>query len=292
MKNSKELIYLLDLKDLGDNNFSGDSVTIGSPHVFGGQVLAQAVNAAYRTIPETRFLHSLHSYFLEAGNLEIPINYNVAEMRDGGSFSTRRVTASQEGKTIFILAASFHKKEDGFEHQATMKSNIKQPEELLSWDEMLAQFGDFLPKSTKTFLSIERPIEFKPLRVPNPLDPKDLPANEQVWFRLKGENHNELDYKTKQEILTYVSDYNVLNAAFNPNASIYNFGNTQTASLDHSMWFFRDFDFDDWLLFSAESPNAFGARGLAKGNIFTRDGKLVASFAQEGLLRPKTISKI
>jgi acyl-CoA thioesterase-2 len=286
MKNSKDLIALLNLEDLGNHNFSGNSVTIGSPFVFGGQVLAQAVNAAYRTIPKDRILHSLHSYFLEAGDLTTPINYNVNEVRNGGSFSTRRVTASQNGKTIFILAASFHKKEDGFEHQTTFDPNIKQPEELFSWDDMLEQFGDFLPKSMKYFLSIERPIEFKPVRIPNPLNPEDLPANEEVWFRLKGEKQ-EMDFRTKQEILTYISDYNVLNAAFNPNASKYNFGNTQTASLDHSMWFFRDFDFDDWMLFSAESPNAFGARGLSKGNIFTRDGKLIASFAQEGLLRTK-----
>lgn len=286
MKNSKDLIALLNLEDLGNHNFIGNSVTIGSPFVFGGQVLAQAVNAAYRTIPKDRILHSLHSYFLEAGDLTTPINYNVNEVRNGGSFSTRRVTASQHDKTIFILAASFHKKEDGFEHQTTFDANIKQPEELFSWDDMLEQFGDFLPKSMKYFLSIERPIEFKPVRIPNPLNPEDLPANEEVWFRLKGEKQ-EMDFRTKQEILTYISDYNVLNAAFNPNASKYNFGNTQTASLDHSMWFFRDFDFDDWMLFSAESPNAFGARGLSKGNIFTRDGKLIASFAQEGLLRTK-----
>ena len=286
MQTSTELIALLNLTDVGENNFSGESYTIGSPNVFGGQVLAQAVNAAYRTIPENRFLHSLHSYFLEAGDLAVPINYHVAEMRDGGSFSTRRVTASQKGKTIFILAASFHQKENGFEHQRIFNKKIKQPEELLSWDDMLDQFSDFLPKSTKAFLSVKRPIEFKPVRVTNPLDPKDLPAKEQVWFRLKGSSKN-LDYRTKQEILTYISDYNVLNAAFNPNASKYNFSNTQTASLDHSMWFFRDFNFDDWMLFSAESPNAFGARGLAKGNIYTRKGTLVASFAQEGLLRPK-----
>mgnify|MGYP006077957411 FL=1 len=285
MQTSQELIALLDLKNLGNNTFNGDSYTIGSPHVFGGQVLAQAVNAAYRTIPENRFLHSLHSYFLEAGDLTVPIQYKVEEMRNGGSFSTRRVTAMQHDKSIFILAASFHKKEEGFEHQTSFDANIKQPEELLSWDDMLAQFGDFLPKSTKAFLSVKRPIEFKPVRVPNPLDPKDFPATEQVWFRLKGEKI-DLDYRTKQEILTYISDYNVLNAAFNPNGSKFSFANTQTASLDHSMWFFRDFDFDDWMLFSAESPNAYGARGLVKGNIFTRDGKLIASFAQEGLLRP------
>ena len=286
MQTSKELIALLDLKKIGKNTFSGNSYTVGSPHVFGGQVLAQAINAAYKTIPETRFLHSLHGYFLEAGDLTIPIHYKVEEMRNGGSFSTRRVTAMQEEKTIFILAASFHQKEDGFEHQTNFDPNIKQPEELLSWDDILAQFDSFLPKPMKAFLNIKRPIEFKPVRIPNPLEPENLPATEQVWFRLKGEKQ-DLNQRTKQEILTYISDYNILNAAFNPNASTYNLGNTQTASLDHSMWFFRDFDFDDWMLFSAESPNAFGARGLAKGNIFTRDGKLVASFAQEGLLRPK-----
>tara|TARA_B100000795_G_scaffold269619_1_gene259603 strand:- start:1414 stop:2286 length:873 start_codon:yes stop_codon:yes gene_type:complete len=286
MNNSKELIELLDLKEIENNVFSGESVTVGSPKVFGGQVLAQAVNAAYRTIKENRFINSLHAYFLEAGDLTIPINYHVAVMRDGGSFSTRRVTAKQNNKTIFILAASFHKIEDGFEHQSVMNRDIKQPEELLSWEDMVTKFGDFLPKSLKGFLSVERPIDFKPVQVPNPLKRENLPAKEEIWFKLKGDIQ-KMDLRLKHQILTYISDYNVLNAAFNPNAKEYNFGNTQTASLDHSMWFFRDFDFNDWMLFSAESPNAYGARGLSKGNIYTRDGKLVASFAQEGLLRPK-----
>jgi acyl-CoA thioesterase-2 len=286
MKTSKELIDLLSLKDNGNNTFTGNSVTIGSPNVFGGQVLAQALNAAYRTVSKSRFVNSLHAYFLEAGDLSIPINYNVAEMRNGGSFSTRRVTAVQGDKTIFILAASFHKKEEGFEHQKEINADIKQPEELLSWDDMLSKYGDFLPKPLKHFLSIERPIEFKPVHVPNRLKPKNSPPKEEIWFRLK-ENVSDLSLSMKHQILTYISDYNILNAAFNPNAKEYNFSNTQTASLDHSMWFFRDFDFDDWMLFSTESPNVFGARGLAKGNIFTRDGKLIASFAQEGLMRPK-----
>ncbi len=285
MKNNKELIELLNLKEIEKNVFSGESVTIGSPNVFGGQVLAQAVNAAYRTITENRFINSLHAYFLEAGNLTIPIDYHVQEIRDGGSFSTRRVTAKQNDKPIFILAASFHKVEDGFEHQSAMNADIKQPEELLSWEDIVLQFGDFLPKPLKYFLSIERPIDFKPVHVPNPLKPENLPAKEEIWFKLKGDIP-KMNLALKHQILTYISDYNVLNAAFNPNAKEYNFSNTQTASLDHSMWFFRDFDFNDWMLFSAESPNAFGARGLSKGNIYTRDGKLVASFAQEGLLRP------
>jgi len=285
MKDNKELIDLLNLKEIDKDTFSGKSVTIGNAIVFGGQVLAQAINAAYRTIPEGRFLHSLHSYFLEAGDLTIPITYKVAEIRDGGSFSTRRITASQNDKTIFILAASFHKQEEGFEHQTAMNTDVKQPEELLSWDEMRVKFGDLLPKSIKSFLSIERPISFKPVRVPNPLESKNLPAKEEIWFKLKGDIP-KMDLTLKHQLLTYISDYNILNAAFNPNAKDYNFYNTQTASLDHSMWFFRDFDFDDWLLFSTESPNAFGARGLSRANIYTRDGKLVASVAQEGLLRP------
>ncbi|MBA6156918.1 acyl-CoA thioesterase II [Tenacibaculum sp. S7007] len=285
MKNTQELLKILTLDDIGDNNYNGVSKDIGSPNVFGGQVLAQSLNAAYRTVPKERTLHSLHSYFLEAGNLEIPITYNVQTIRDGGSFSTRRVTAHQNDKTIFILACSFHKKEEGHEHQMPIKKDIKQPEELFSWTDMLDQFGDFLPKKMKAFLSIERPIDFKPVQIANPLDMKDLPPVVDVWFKLKGDSSN-LELAIKQQILTYISDYNILTACLNPNASVANFGNTQMASLDHSMWFYRDFDFNDWMLFSVESPNSFGARGFACGNIYTRDGKLVASVAQEGLMRP------
>lgn len=285
MKTGKELIDLLSLQEIEKNIYLGESVSIGSKIVFGGQVLAQAVHAAYNTIPSDRFLHSLHSYFLEAGDLDLPIQFQVNEMRNGGSFSTRRVTAYQKDKTIFILAASFHKQEESFEHQIEMPSGLKQPEELMSWDDMVDKFGSMMPKSLKSFLSIERPITFKPIEVPNPVAPKNGEPKEQIWFKLKG-SIPEMDMPLKHQILTYISDYNVLNSAFKPNAENFSFGNTMTASLDHSMWFFRDFNFDDWMLFSAESPSVYGARGLAKGNIFTRDGKLVASFAQEGLMRP------
>ncbi|WP_233897666.1 acyl-CoA thioesterase [Tenacibaculum piscium] len=284
MKNTQELLNILTLEDFGNNNFNGISKDIGSPIVFGGQVLAQSLNAAYRTVSDERILHSLHSYFLEAGNLELPITYNVQVIRDGGSFSTRRVTASQNDKTIFILACSFHKKEEGYEHQKPIKKDIKQPEELLSWSDMLVEFNDFLPKKLKAFLSIERPIDFKPVTLINPVDRKDLPAVVDVWFKLKDAPSN-LSLAIKQQILTYISDYNLLTACLNPNASVANFGNTQMASLDHAMWFHRDFDFSDWLLFSIESPSSHGARGFARGNIYTRKGVLVASVAQEGLMR-------
>lgn len=280
-----DLLGLLVLDKISDTVFNGVSETVGSPIVFGGQVLAQAVNAASRTIKNERILHSLHAYFLEAGDLKVPITYTVGIIRDGGSFSVRRVTASQNERTIFILAASFHKMEEGYEHQIKMDSNVKPPEDLLSWTDVRVEFSDALPKGLKSFLEIKRPIEFKPTAFSNPLQPRDLPPKHQVWFKLKGEV-NGLDLATKQQILTYISDYNILTATLNPHASKAHWGNTQTASLDHSMWFFRDFDFTDWLLYSMDSPSTSNARGLARGHIFTRSGKLIASVAQEGLMRP------
>lgn len=285
MTSVNDLLDILILEQLSENEFEGTSETVGSPNVFGGQVLAQAINAAYRTITNNRVLHSMHSYFLEAGNLSLPIRYQVSIMRDGGSFSVRRVTASQNGTVIFILSASFHKDEKGYEHQIQMEPNVAQPEDLMSWSDLLEQFGEMLPKKTKTFLEIPRPVEFKPTQIPNPFEKKNLPPYADIWFKLEGDT-SSLDLPTKQKILTYISDYNILSVAIQPHASKAHWGNLQTASLDHSMWYFRDFDLDDWLLFSLESPSTSNARGFAKGHIFTRDGKLVASVAQEGLMRP------
>lgn len=280
-----DLLNLLVLDKISDNEFNGESKTVGSPIVFGGQVLAQALNAASRTVNSERVLHSMHAYFLETGDLEQSITYNVSVIRDGGSFSVRRVTAQQKATTIFILAASFHKPEVGYEHQIQMRPDIKQPEDLLSWTDMREEFGEALPKGLKTFLEIKRPIEFKPTAFANPLQPKDLPPNHDVWFKLKGDDKN-INLATKQQILTYISDYNILVSTLNPHASKAHWGNTITASLDHSMWYFRDFDFSDWLLYSMESPSASQARGFARGNIFDRQGTLIATVAQEGLIRP------
>jgi len=286
MNSVQDLLQLIQLKQIEDTKFQGYSKTVGSPNVFGGQVLAQAINAAVRTITNGRILHSLHSYFLEPGNLEIPIVYDVSAVRDGGSFSVRRVTAQQNEKIIFILSASFQRQEEGYEHQINMKSNIKSPEELMSWTDLLETYRDVLPSRVKGFFEIDRPIEFKPTQIPNPFDKKDLPPFTDVWVKLKGDV-SSLNRSDKQQILTYISDYNILTSAMNRHASKANWNNTQTASLDHSMWFFRDFDYDDWLLYSIESPNTSNARGFAKGNLFTRDGVLIASVAQEGLMRPK-----
>ncbi len=286
MTTVNDLMQLLNLVQVDKTTFTGISKTVGSPNVFGGQVLAQAINAACRTITNKRLLHSMHSYFLEPGHLQLPITYNVSIVRDGGSFSVRRVTAHQGETTIFILSASFHKMEEGYDHQIEMPKDIKQPENLMSWADLLEQFGEAIPARTKVYMEIDRPIEFKPIEVVNPFNKEDLPLVTNVWFKLKGDA-TRLDLPLKQQILTYISDYNILAAAMNRHASKAHWGNTQTASLDHSMWYFRDFDFDDWLLYFIESPNTSNARGFAKGNIFSRDGKLIASVAQEGLMRPK-----
>ncbi|MFD2551100.1 acyl-CoA thioesterase [Bizionia sediminis] len=285
MTSAHSLLQILQLKQITDCQFEGVSKTVGSPIVFGGQVLAQALHAAYQTIHTNRLAHSLHAYFLEAGQLDVPIRYEVTSMRNGGSFSVKRVTATQNKKTIFILSASFHIPEHGYTHQIPSKPDIKQPEDLLSWTDILNNYGSVLPAKTKAFLEIPRPIEFKPTHVPNPLNRKDLPPYADVWFKLKGPvAHMELELK--QQILTYISDYNILSVAIHPHASEAHWGNLQTASLDHSMWFFRDFDLNDWLLFSIESPSSGNARGFARGHIYTRQGVLVASVAQEGLMRP------
>ncbi len=285
MQTVTDLTQLLNLERIDDFLFKGNSITIGSPQVFGGQVLAQALNAAYRTITNGRILHSMHAYFLEAGNLKEPIVFHVSVVRDGGSFSVRRVTASQNDKTIFILSASFHKNESGYTHQIAMPTDVKQPEDLLSWDDIIDKYGNYLPKSLKQFLQIERPVDFKPVEIANPINPKNLPPSNQIWFKLRGDT-TSLDLAIRQQVLTYISDYNLLTCALNPHAAKAHWGNTQTASLDHSMWYFRDFDFNDWMLYTTESPSTSSARGFARGHIYTREGVLVASVAQEGLLRP------
>jgi acyl-CoA thioesterase-2 len=206
-------------------------------------------------------------------------------MRDGGSFSTRRVTAKQNELVIFILACSFHKEENGYTHQIEMPKNIKPPEDLISWEDMAKQYGDNLPKFTKRFLEIKRPIDVKPTDIVHPFNRKDMEPETSVWFKLK-DPILDLNLARKQEILTYISDYNILSVGLNRHASKAHWGNTVMASLDHAMWYFRDCDFEDWLLYVLDAPSNQNARTFCRGHIFTRDGKLVATVAQEGLMRP------
>ena len=214
-------------------------------------------------------------------------SYVVDETRDGGSFSTRRVTAVQGEKTIFILAASFHKIEFGFEHFRKMERAITPPEELKSWSELAEKNANFMPFKLKSFLSVERPIEFKPTNILNLFSNANLPPIIDVWFKLKGDIPN-FTIEIKHQILTYISDYNLLWSSILPHMKKISFSEIQMASLDHAMWFYRDFDFNDWLLYSIESPNSGNARGVAQGHIYTRTGTLIASVVQEGLVRPLT----
>jgi len=229
MNTVKDLLEVL-LLDKKEDFFIGKSETVGSLNVFGGQVLAQSLNAAYRTITNGRILHSLHSYFLEPGDLYKSIRYLVDETRDGGSFSTRRVTAVQGEKTIFILAASFHKIEFGFEHFRKMERAITPPEELKSWSELAEKNANFMPFKLKSFLSVERPIEFKPTNILNLFSNTNLPPTIDVWFKLKGDIPN-FTIEIKHQILTYISDYNLLWSSILPHMKKVSFSEIQMASL-------------------------------------------------------------
>ncbi|HRD81759.1 MAG: acyl-CoA thioesterase II [Saprospiraceae bacterium] len=285
MKTINELLDLLQLEAIEENLFRGHSTNIGSGRVFGGQVLAQSLWAAMQTAPPGRVLHSLHSYFLLAGDISQPIIFEVDRIRDGGSFTTRRVKAIQKGKAIFLMSASFHAPEPGYDHHLNMP-NVSPPEMLVSWDDLVSQYGKMLPDNIRRFLEIERPIEFKPVEVVS-LDLKGAAQPvRHVWMRSKGEMPQDL--ALHQTVLAYASDYNLLTTALLPHGNEASFGDYMLASLDHAMWFHRDFKMDDWLLYAIDSPSASGARGFTRGSVFTRDGALVASVVQEGLMRRVT----
>ena len=284
MKNINDLIDHLNLEQIELNLFRGYNNTVGSPNVFGGQVLAQALNAANRTVEENRYVHSLHAYFVLAGNLELPILYEVERIRDGRSFTTRNIKAIQNGKVIFNMIASFQIEEEGYSHQIEMPKNIQAPDKLMSWDEIGVKFKDFLPNRYKKWLNLDRPIEFKPVEISNPMERKKQEPFRNVWIRSKGTMPK--DKNLQQQVLAYASDYNLLASSLLPHSDVASYDNVIMASLDHAMWFHRDFNLEDWHLYSIDSPSASNARGFARGNIFDQNGKLVSSVVQEGLIRP------
>lgn len=284
MKHISELLSLLDLERLEMNLFRGESRSIGGSRVFGGQVLAQALAAAMQTVPEERHVHSLHGYFVLPGDVEIPIVFEVDRIRDGGNFTTRAVRAIQNGKAIFFLTASFQIDQSGFDHQAEMP-DVLPPEELVSYENMAKQYGDQLPSNIKKLLSIERPLEFRPVEFLNPFAHEKYAPSRNVWLRARGDMPD--DRRLQSLVLAYTSDYNLLTTALLPHGRATDYRNLQMASLDHAMWFHRPFRVDEWLLYSMDSPSASGARGFTRGNIFDREGKLVASVTQEGLLRER-----
>jgi acyl-CoA thioesterase-2 len=281
-------VVLEALERLEDNFFRGQSRDIGTKYVFGGQVLGQALSAAQATLDkldDARAAHSLHAYFLKAGDIEHPIVYQVDRTRDGGSFSVRRVTAIQHGQPIFFLAASFQKHEDGGEHQLSMPE-VPKPEDIEPTPALPPEVFAKLPSKVQRWLSRMGPFEFRHVYPRDDLNPPKRPPFQQVWFKL-GERVGDAP-ELHRALLAYASDFHLLGTATFPHGISYYQPNVQMASLDHALWFHRPFRADEWLLYSIDSPSAQGGRGLARGLIYDRSGKLVASTAQEGLIRVVT----
>jgi len=281
-----ELLEVLKLERLEDNLFRGQSQDIGSPQVFGGQVLGQALRAAFATVAPERMVHSLHAYFLRRGDCHAPIVYDVDRSRDGKSFSSRRVVAIQHGEQIFNMAASFQVAEVGFDHQVPMPE-VPAPDTLpdatAPLRELLEQMPERLPERVRRFIETPRPFEFRVVQQIDYLRPKKSSPQRQVWFRAVGRLPD--DEMLHRCLLAYVSDFYLLDTATLPHGTSFLSAKLIMASIDHAMWFHRPLRVDEWLLYALDSPSASGARGFARANVFAIDGRLVASTAQEGLVR-------
>jgi acyl-CoA thioesterase II len=277
-----ELLTLLDLEPLEVNIYRGQNRDLGTGRVFGGQVFAQALVAARRTVDGAREAHSVHGYFILPGDLRAPIVYFVDRLRDGSSFTTRRVTAIQHGQAIFNLSASFHIEEPGFEHQTPMP-DVPAAEALEPELDMIREMAARIPEPLRPVLTQERPIDFRPVVPLDPFDPKPTAPIRNVWFRSIGKLPD--DQMVHHAVLAYASDHGLLGTALQPHGLSFRSRGMQLASLDHSLWLHRKFRADEWLLYSMDSPVAAGARGFTRGSVYAMDGSLVASVAQEGLMR-------
>jgi acyl-CoA thioesterase II len=282
----QDLLAILDLEQLEVNLFRGRSPQVGWQRVFGGQVIGQALVAACRTVDVAgRPPHSLHAYFLLPGDPKVPIIYEVDRIRDGKSFTTRRVVAIQHGEAIFTMAVSFHRDEPGMSHQANMPA-VPRPEELPDESEIKARVLPLMPDPVRRYYERERPIEWRPVELDRYLGKRIADGRFHVWIRATGRLPDEP--AIHQCVLAYASDMLLLDSALIPHGRTVFEKTLMAASLDHALWFHRPFRADEWLLYAHDSPNLSGSRGLSRGLIFARDGTLVASVAQEGLLRERT----
>ncbi|MEO0030896.1 MAG: hypothetical protein RIS94_654 [Pseudomonadota bacterium] len=279
------LLHLLDVTDLGGDRFEGRRNPGGVGRIFGGQVIGQALAAAERTVLDDRPVHSLHAYFLRGGNEDYPIDFRVERDLDGGSFSNRRVIASQLGKPILTLIASFHRREDGAFHAAPMP-DVPQPEELRCDADVRREHVHLVPEKMREFMLRPRPIEMRNVEPRHWMGSAPSDPMAHTWLRCVAPLPD--DPKIHRAILAYASDLNLLGTSTLPHGLSWTLGNLMGVSLDHAMWFHDDFRADDWLLYACDSPWAGRARGFNRGRIYTRDGRLVAETAQEGLIRPIT----
>ncbi len=281
----EQLLTTLDLEQLEHNLFRGRSPQNGWQRVFGGQVVGQALVAADRTVEmEERVTHSLHAYFLRPGDPKVPIIYEVDRIRDGGSFTTRRVVAIQHGHPIFSMSASFHKDEPGFDHQIAMP-DVPAPESLPSEEELKARLLPNLPEVMRTYWERDRPIELRPVDISRFFSTDKAEPRQYIWIKANGVLPDH--FRLHQCVLAYASDFSLLDTALIVHGRVLFDPRLMLASLDHAVWFHRPFRADEWLLYAQDSPSAQAARGFCRGSIFSRDGRLVASVAQEGLIREK-----
>ncbi|MEP3524274.1 MAG: acyl-CoA thioesterase II [Hyphomicrobiales bacterium] len=276
-----DLLEILNLETLEHNLFRGKSPNVGWQRVFGGQVIGQALVAASRTVKD-RSVHSLHCYFMRPGDPKVPIIYDVDKIRDGRSFTTRRVVAIQHGKPIFSLSASFQIAEDGYDHQIDMP-DIPQPEDLPNEAELKEKYLAFAPQNVKDYWSRPRPIEVRPVSLEHYVSNKKLEPAQHIWIRTTSPVPD--DQLRSSAVLAYFSDMTLLDTSLYAHGTSIFDQQLQVASLDHAMWFHRKADFSDWILYTQDSPSASGARGFTRGSLYTRSGTLIASVAQEGLIR-------
>ena len=277
----ESLLELLDLEEIELNIFRGRSPQERSQRVFGGQVVGQALVAANRTV-EDRHVHSLKGDFLRPGDPKIPILYEVDRIRDGRSFTTRRVVAIQHGRAIFSMAVSFQVEESGFEHQTPMPK-VPSPADTPDPDQFDEKVRRLIPAENRQWLDAPRPIEVRPVEVSDPINPEKRPPHLALWLRASG--RMPADDRLHQCVLAYASDMNLLDTCLLPHGVTWMNSKFQSASLDHSIWFHRRFRADEWLLFVQDSPSASGARGFNRGLVYSQDGQLIASVVQEGLIR-------
>lgn len=283
----KDLLTILDLEEIDANIFRGQNEESRWGRLFGGQVAAQALVAAGRTVNGLP-AHSLHAYFLRPGDPAIPVVYTVDRIRDGRSFVTRRVVGQQRGKAIFNLSVSFHEPESSYEHQSAMP-DAPDPETVPRWSERMAKVVDRLPEELKKIAPEERPIDVRHVDLPTYLGGEPTSGPSQAWIKAQGKLAD--DRFLHQCVLTYATDISLLDNILRPHGRLGTLGPMMVASIDHAIWFHRPFRIDEWTLYVQDSPAAFGARGFARGTLYTQEGTLVASVAQEGLMRPAKVAE-
>ena len=277
-----DLIELLDLEEIEKNHYRATSPNDGWQRVYGGQVIGQALVAASRTVPEERHAHSLHGYFLRPGDTQFPILYTVDRIRDGRSFTTRRVVAIQHGKPIFNMSISFQVDETGFDHQLPMPE-APRPDTLQDERDLRREWAKQVPEEFAESFDRDRPIDIRPVAPLDIFQPEKRPPFQMCW--MKSRERLPDNQRLHQCVLAYLSDWSLLDTAMLPHAVSFTQTKMQVASLDHAMWFHRPFRADEWLLYVQDSPSANGARGLNRGLIYDEAGVLVASATQEGLIR-------